>query len=177
MKQNVRSKEMCPGFGCYSPNKTLGIIMLTKMINLVGLAIVGLFLSGCATGGGVGLANLSDTDAAYYRQKIEPALGSTNCIKQMQVLMLNTHKFITIITLHAEPVDAEKVCLQAIHAVAGDPLIPVSEKISFKVVSAAGTRSVKDFNAPLSVQTSKGFTITGMQTYSTEQNTKTEFLV
>ena len=98
--------------------------MRNEMIGLLGLAFAGLFLNGCGTGRGAYLTKLPDNDAAFFRQKIEPALASTNCIKEMQVLMLNTNKYIAIITLNAEPKNAENDCLKTICSLSRDPLTP-----------------------------------------------------
>jgi hypothetical protein len=146
--------------------------MQNKMIRLFSLVLAGLFLAGCASL----LHPLPDNEATYYRQKIEPALGSNDCITAMQVLMVKDHKRLAIITLNMEPMNAETNCLKAIRALSRDPLIPPADLINVKVVCSAGSRVVQQALPTYTVMTKYG-PMTGPQRYASETvaATKTVF--
>jgi len=146
--------------------------MRNKIIGLLGLALAGLFLAGCA-----GLLHpLPDNEAAYYRQKIEPALGSNDCIKAMQVLTVKDNKRLAIIILDVKPVNAETNCLKAVRALSCDPLIPPADLINIKVVCSGGSRVVQQALPTYTVMTKYG-PMTGPQMYSSDtvEVTKTVF--
>jgi hypothetical protein len=135
----------------HNPNHT--VKPTSPKMFLLAVAAAGLLLVGCA-----GLSQLPANDSAYFRQKAEAALGSTNCIKELFLLSQN-NKRIAVITLLTSRENAEERCLNAMRAMAHDPMVPSVDVVNVKAECRNGTRDIKkDFGGPVPITNKRGVT-------------------